>query len=70
MRIDSHVNMYVYASPQEREDDCDHQTTIMPAPEINDILIGRSTLTTSNITLPINEIHNKTETAEPVGGIK
>jgi hypothetical protein len=41
---------------------------ITPAPDINDTLIGRSTPTTSNITL--HEINNKTGEAEPVGGIK
>lgn len=42
-------------------------TTIMPAPEVNDTLIGRSTPTTSNTTLPID---NKMEEAKPLGGIK
>jgi hypothetical protein len=44
--------------------------TITPAPGVNDTLIGRSTPTTSNITLPTNEVDNKTGEAEPVGGIK
>ena len=48
-------------------------TTITPAPEVNETLIGRSTPTTSNTTL---QIDNKTgETGdtgetEPLGGIK
>ena len=42
-------------------------TTITPAPEVNDTLIGRSTPTTSNTTLPVD---NKTGEAEPLGGIK
>jgi LPS O-antigen subunit length determinant protein (WzzB/FepE family) len=41
--------------------------TITPAPEVNDTLIGRSTPTTSNATL---QIDNKTGEAEPLGGIK
>jgi hypothetical protein len=45
-------------------------TPITPAPEIDDTLIGRSTPTTSNITLPTNEVNNKSGVAEPVGGIK
>ena len=42
-------------------------TTITPAPEVNDTLIGRSTPTTSNTTLPVD---NKTGEAKPLGGIK
>jgi|SRR5215211_3873396 len=42
-------------------------TTITPAPEVNDTLIGRSTPTTSNTSL---QIDNKTGEAEPLGGIK
>jgi hypothetical protein len=42
-------------------------TTIIPAPEVNETLIGRSTPTTSNTTLLTN---NKTGEAEPLGGIK
>jgi hypothetical protein len=42
-------------------------TTITPAPEVNETLIGRSTPTTSNTTLLS---HNKTGEAEPLGGIK
>jgi hypothetical protein len=42
-------------------------TTITPAPEVNDTLIGRSTPTTSNTTLLTD---NKTGEAEPLGGIK
>ena len=41
--------------------------TITPAPEVNDTLIGRSTPTTSNTTLPVD---NKTGEAKPLGGIK
>jgi hypothetical protein len=41
--------------------------TITPAPEVNETLIGRSTPTTSNTTL---QIDNKTGEAEPLGGIK
>jgi hypothetical protein len=39
-------------------------TTITPAPEVNNTLIGRSTPTTSNTTLPID---NKTGEAKPLG---
>lgn len=42
-------------------------TTITPAPEVNNTLIGRSTPTTSNTTLLTD---NKTGEAEPLGGIK
>jgi hypothetical protein len=42
-------------------------TTIIPAPEVNETLIGRSTPTTSNKSL---QIDNKTGEAEPLGGIK
>ena len=42
-------------------------TTITPAPEVNETLIGRSTPTTSNTTLLTD---NKTGEAEPFGGIK
>jgi len=42
-------------------------TTITPAPEVNETLIGRSTPTTSNTTLPVD---NKTGEAKPLGGIK
>jgi hypothetical protein len=42
-------------------------TTITPAPEVNETLIGRSTPTTSNTSL---QIDNKTGEAEPLGGIK
>jgi hypothetical protein len=41
--------------------------TVTPAPEFNNTLIGRSTPTTSNTTL---QIDNKTGKAEPLGGIK
>ena len=41
-------------------------TTVTPAPEVNETLIGRSTPTTSNTTLT----DNKTGEAEPLGGIK
>ena len=43
-------------------------TTITPAPEVNETLIGRSTPTTSNTSLQIDK--NKTGEAEPLGGIK
>jgi hypothetical protein len=42
-------------------------TTVTPAPEVNETLIGRSTPTTSNTTLLTD---NKTGEAEPLGGIK
>ena len=42
-------------------------TTITPAPEVNESLIGRSTPTTSNTSL---QMDNKTGEAEPLGGIK
>jgi hypothetical protein len=42
-------------------------TIITPAPEVNETLIGKSTPTTSNTTL---QIDNKTGEAEPLGGIK
>jgi hypothetical protein len=42
-------------------------TTITPAPEVNESLIGRSTPTTSNTS---SRIDNKTGEAEPLGGIK
>jgi hypothetical protein len=42
-------------------------TTITPAPEVNETLIGRSTPTTSNTTLLTD---NKTGEAEPLGGIR
>ena len=42
-------------------------TTITPAPEVNETLTGRSTPTTSNTTLLTD---NKTGEAEPLGGIK
>ena len=45
--------------------------SITPAPEVNDTLIGRSTPTTSNITVLGNEgVENKTGEAEPLEGIK
>ena len=43
------------------------KSTITPAPEVNDTLIGRSTPTTSNTS---SQIDNKTGEAEPLGGIK
>ena len=43
------------------------KSTITPAPEVNDTLIGRSTPTTSNTSL---QMDNKTGEAEPLGGIK
>jgi hypothetical protein len=42
-------------------------TTITPAPEVNDTLIGRSTPTTSNSSLLTD---NNTGEIEPLGGIK
>ena len=42
-------------------------TTITPAPEVNETLTGRSTPITSNTTLLTD---NKTGEAEPLGGIK
>jgi LPS O-antigen subunit length determinant protein (WzzB/FepE family) len=45
----------------------ENNITITPAPEVNNTLIGRSTPTTSNTTL---QIDNKTGEAEPLGGIK
>gem|GEM_PF-1996634 len=45
--------------------------SITSAPEVNDTLIGRSTPTTSNITVFGNEgVENKTGEAEPLAGIK
>lgn len=45
--------------------------SITSAPEVNDTLIGRSTPTTSNITVLGNEgVKNKTGEAEPLAGIK
>jgi hypothetical protein len=44
-------------------------TTITPAPEVNDTLIGRSTPTTSN-TLQTDEGNNKTGETEPIGRVK
>jgi hypothetical protein len=42
-------------------------TTVTPAPEVNDTLIGRSTPTTSNTS---SQIDNKIGEVEPLGGIK
>jgi hypothetical protein len=45
--------------------------SITSAPEVNDTLIGKSTPTTSNITVLGNEgVENKTGEAEPLVGIK
>ena len=45
--------------------------SITSAPEVNDTLIGRSTPTTSNITVLGNEgVENKSGEAEPLAGIK
>jgi hypothetical protein len=44
-------------------------TTITPAPEVNDTLIGGSTPIRLN-NLQSNEVNNKSGEAEPVGGIK
>jgi hypothetical protein len=41
--------------------------TVTPAPEVNNTLIGRSTPTTSNSSLQIN---NRTGETEPLGDIK
>ena len=58
------TNMTTEIAPIISED-----TTVTPAPEVNDTLIGRSTPTTSN-TLQTDEGNNKTGEAEPIGGIK
>jgi LPS O-antigen subunit length determinant protein (WzzB/FepE family) len=57
------TNMTTLIAPTITE----NTTTITPAPEVNETLIGRSTPTTSNTTL---QIVNKTGEAEPLGGIK
>jgi hypothetical protein len=61
------TNMTTQLAPTISENE---NTTITPTPGVNDTLIGRSTPTTSNITLPTNEVDNRTGEAEPVGGIK
>jgi hypothetical protein len=43
-------------------------TTVTPAPEVNETLIGRSTPTTTSNTTLLTD--NKTGEAEPLGGIK
>jgi hypothetical protein len=43
-------------------------TTVTPAPEVNETLIGRSTPTTTPNTTLLTD--NKTGEAEPLGGIK
>jgi hypothetical protein len=57
------TNMTTLIAPTITE----NNTTITPAPEVNNTLIGRSTPTTSNTTLRTD---NKTGEAEPLGGIK
>jgi hypothetical protein len=57
------TNMTTLIAPTITE----NNTTITPAPEVNNTLIGRSTPTTSNTTLPVD---NKTGEAKPLGGIK
>ena len=57
------TNMTTLIAPTITE----NTTTITPAPEVNNTLIGRSTPTTSNTTLRTD---NKTGEAEPLGGIK
>jgi hypothetical protein len=57
-------NMTTEIAPNISED-----TTITPAPDVNDTLIGRSTPTSSN-TLQTDEVNNKTGEAEPIGGVK
>jgi hypothetical protein len=57
------TNMTIPIAPTITE----NNTTISPAPEVNNTLIGRSTPTTSNTSL---QIDNKTGEAEPLGGIK
>jgi hypothetical protein len=58
----NNTNMTAQVAPTITEN-----TTITPAPEVNETLIGRSTPTTSNTTLLTD---NKTGEAEPLGGIK
>jgi hypothetical protein len=56
------TNMTAQVAPTITEN-----TTVTPAPEVNETLIGRSTPTTSNTTLLTD---NKTGEAEPLGDIK
>jgi hypothetical protein len=58
----NNTNMTTQIAPTITEN-----TTVTPAPEVNETLIGRSTPTTSNTTLLTD---NKTGEAEPLGGIK
>jgi hypothetical protein len=58
----NNTNMTTQIAPTITEN-----TTVTPAPEVNETLIGRSTPTTSNSSLQIN---NRTGEAEPLGGIK
>ena len=58
----NNTNMTAQIAPTITENN-----TITPAPEVNESLIGRSTPTTSNTSL---QIDNKTGEAEPLGGIK
>ena len=57
------TNMTTLIAPTITE----NTTTITPAPEVNNTLIGRSTPITSNTSL---QIDNKIGEAEPLGGIK
>ena len=59
----NNTNMTTQIAPTITE----NTTTVTPAPEVNETLIGRSTPTTSNTSL---QIDNKTGEAEPLGGIK
>jgi hypothetical protein len=61
--LSNKTNMTTLIAPTITE----NNTTITPAPEVNNTLIGRSTPTTSNTTLRTD---NKTGEAEPLGGIK
>jgi hypothetical protein len=58
----NNTNMTAQLAPTITEN-----TTITPAPEVNETLIGRSTPTTSNTTLLTD---NKTGETEPLGGMK
>jgi hypothetical protein len=58
----NNTNMTARIAPTMTEN-----TTITPAPEVNETLIGRSTPTTSNTTLLTD---NKTGETKPLGGIK
>jgi hypothetical protein len=58
----NNTNMTTQIAPTITEN-----TTVTPAPEVNETLIGRSTPTTSNTTLLTDK---KTGEAEPLGDIK